>query len=63
MLSHSRKFLLLAALCWIAPVSAQRPVEDDKACDARSHAVVRVAALPGEMSLFDFGAGGPGLLP
>jgi len=66
MAKHSRKILMLVALCWIAPASAQRPAEaghDHRACPESSHAVVGSAAFPGEMSLFDFGAGAPGLLP
>ena len=65
MIRHSRKLLLLAALCWIAPASAeQRPTKADHGeCAATANVAVGVSSFPGEMSLFDFGAGAPGLLP
>jgi len=65
MLKHSRKLLLLVALCWIAPASAeQRPTHAHEGpCPATASVAVGVSSFPGEMSLFDFGAGAPGLLP
>jgi len=65
MFRHSRKFLLLAALCWIAPASAEQrtPRAHDGPCPAAASVAVGVSAIPGEISLFDFGAGAPGLMP
>ena len=65
MLKHSRKLLLLVALCWIAPASAeQRPTHaHGGACPSAANVAVGVSTFPGEMSLFDFGAGAPGLMP
>ena len=65
MLTHSRKFLLLAALCWIAPASAEQrsPNAHEGPCPTTASVAVGVSSFPGEMSLFDFGAGAPGLMP
>jgi hypothetical protein len=65
MMAHSRKFLLLAALCWIAPASAeQRSLHTHEGpCPTTASVAVGVSSFPGEMSLFDFGAGAPSLLP
>ena len=65
MFSHSRKLLLLAALCWIAPASAEQ--RDDQhakaACPSVQSAALGISAFPGEVSLVDLGAGAPGLMP
>ncbi len=65
MVKHSRKFLLLAALCWIAPASAEQRDDrnNDAACPSLQSSALGVSAFPGEMSLFDFGSGAPGLMP
>ena len=65
MFNHSRKLLLLAALCWIAPASAEQRYDEraEAACPSVQSSAVGVSAFPGEMSLFDFGAGAPGLMP
>jgi hypothetical protein len=65
MMRHSRKLLLLVALCWIAPASAgQRTSHAEHGpCPATANVAVGVSSFPGEISLFDFGAGAPGLLP
>ena len=65
MMAHSRKFLLLAALCWIAPASAEQRSSHthEVPCPTTGSVAVGVSALPGEMSRFDFGTGAPGLLP